>query len=220
MDVVDFDLFYICLQKNDIPAALQLVTRKNANTCSRIGGHGVLALLCCYGPDDPDLLRHFIELGAPIYVSNATSSRPVSALHHAALRGLHRILRVLLNLGDATLTDMPDWANRTPLYMALQTSRGYKHQKKNRDLCALLLLDAGAKVPPTEDFEVPLWVYEFLDMREKLRSGCVALVGVVLKSREHKNKKDVMRIIARCLWATRGYAHKKKKWTINMIDLF
>lgn len=191
MTELDFGEFRSFLRNGDIDAAKRLLTPATAQARDR-DGRGVLWYLCSFGSDDADLLYHFLELGATLELDNSRK-RP-SPLHAAAWRGNFRQLHTLLDLGIPA--NIFDGNRNTPLHYSL-----------GRKKCSRLLLDRGAKLSLLKkDLNIPDWAIDFVLKREKTRKTSVAILGLLKCNSEvtRKNGKDVLCMVAKCVWSSRG----------------
>ena len=191
--MLNFDAFEEYLSDDNVDAAKSIVTPANAQARRARDGYGVVFYLCWYGPNDPGLLHHFVKLGATLELDSAFIRD--SPLHAAAFRGNYKQMRALLDLGVPV--DIFCSYNYTPLYYSL----GYQKRK-----CTRLLLDAGAKLGCAKQDLVPNWVYDFVTKREQTRTFSVIILGLLRCNSKvtGQNGKDILRIVARCLWGLRG----------------
>lgn len=205
--VMDFDEFIDCLSRGEVAKAAKMVTTRNVNCRSHLN-FGVVLLLCRFGPDDPELLRHFAYLGASLEMVKRSST----SLHWATTHNKPKLVRALLDLG-ANVNTRNSWG-----LSALQWCR------QDDQTCSILLLDAGAEIP----FCPAMHKYQcFMTTREKARSASIAILclhrlfsksmttrkkarsaSVAILHRRHQQlfskTKDVLRVVARCVWSTRG----------------
>lgn len=179
------------LQYGPIDEAIACITSSNANSRDSFG-LGVVSNLCYYGPDQPEVLKHFLQLGATLELTNAGERS--TPLHCATYGNQPRLLRALLDLG--TPVDIVDRSNFTSLHNAFVI---------NVCACAKVLLDAGAK--PSKCFDkTPLWVWDYLVKRDCKRATCCIVLGLQRFCSSNTiggNGRDVLKMIARCIWATR-----------------
>lgn len=197
--MICFLKFANCLKYNDIDAAKQLVTCLNVN--DRAPHIDVIDCICSDGPDNPALLRYFMDLGYVFkHESLLFSSSP---LYVAATHCKPNLLRALIDM-------------RKPEQFVLDAALGFAlldddRYHKNR-LCACILVDAGARRDETK-WRYLLssdWVYDFATARKNARTASLIVLSI---KRLHSgiigiNANDVLRIIARCIWSTRGH----KRW--------
>lgn len=164
-----------------------LITKENVTTV--FGGHCVLTYVCWYGPDDPDILLYCVGLGASVqrHVGNK------APIHFAAQSGKCKLVRTLIDLGVSV--NQETQTGSTVLDFTLLRS--------NR--CTELVLDAGGV--QTSVVNLPQWAKNFINQRKQHRTNALILIG--LKQCRSKtigfNGKDVMRVIARCIWSMRGW---------------
>ena len=169
-------------------------TTANANICSARGFTPLHAVCENNLTDSAVLVCHLLDCGADI---NAHDRDGWSALHSAAWTRNLNCLRVLLRRGASM--EPKDLNGLTPLAMTLD--RGYRE-------CATLLLDWGAQLSLVGvDVEVPEWARTYVGGRERARMAAVVLLGSRRKHRSPvlaSNAMDVIRLIAKVLWSTRG----------------
>lgn len=115
------------------------------------------------------------------------------------------MMRVLLDFGVAADEVSGTW-HSTPLHTAL-ASREWEG--------ARMLLDAGAQLRNASSTikkvsELPPRIVEmaetFVAARENTRAGCIVILGLRRANAATigNNGNDVLRMVARCLWSTRG----------------
>lgn len=194
MSELDFNSFKSYLNIGDIDAAKRLVTPANVQTRDRYD-YGVLWYFCWYGPDDPGLLFHFMELGVTLELDSVGWRS--SPLHQTAGCGKPRLLRALLDLGIPV--DILNCDKVTPLFWSLMGDQVE---------CAWLLLDAGAQLSFVEKVGtfIPEWVREFVTKREQTRTSSVIILGLLRCNSKvtGQNGRDVLKMVARCMWRLRG----------------
>lgn len=174
--------------------------------------HGVLTHVCEFGPDDPDLLHHFIKLGATLELDSVGIRG--GPIHSATATNKPKILHTLLELG--TPVNLGSYR-----YTPLDNAFGFKFGEeanangytvgaiyKESRLCAKILLDAGAQ-PSECKRNVPQWIYDYVSTREKTRASAIAVLGLLLcRSSVISGGKyigrDVLCVVARCVWSLRG----------------
>lgn len=204
MNPVDFDAFVELLEKNDIVGAKAMIDTGNVLSTDR-KGDGIVAILCWDGPDDPELLRHFVALGAPLEIQKNMRSFRISSLHYAAAQNKPKLIRSLLDIAGADCVNVLDPYGRTPLRQSFNSAFVE---------CGKVLIDAGADLFIVGSMYRREWVSEFVASREEARSASVVVLGLLRCSGAHKslcgNGKDVIRIVARCIWSTRGHNGWKK----------
>lgn len=168
----------------------EMLTTANVKLSDHVGC-GVVWHICYYQTnDDTDLLRHALSLGAPLV---QCGSGYWSALHNVTRKNQPKKARMLIDFGmDPNITIR----NETPL------------QWTCNKLCMKVLLDAGANpTRPKGSIEIQTWIYDFLESRQQKREVAIAVLG--LKQCESHiigrfNGVNVLQLIARCIWATRG----------------
>lgn len=179
-----------------INSAKRMVTSQNV-LCVDDDGITVIQAYCMCGPDDANVLRHFMDLGATL--SWTTNYSPLCL---AAQRGSKEITRALLTVGACV--DEKGGCDVTPLdiaiYYVMKANRRYYSHRN----CALLLIDAGANISLVRD-TIPKWALDFVEARNKARGGSLVIMGLVMcRSRSiGQNGKDVLKMIARCVWKER-----------------
>lgn len=201
---IDFTRLMCSFEDRNIVQALSCVTHENVMNLDP-QGDCVLVYLCWVGPDDPDLLRHFIKLGASL-----SASKGFTPFQMAARENKPKLLRALLDYSDA--------AN----YMNLRTTHHYTSpiefccNGQDKIECAKILIDAGAKLPKQKHIGVVLDVVlqNFIETRRTTRSAAIMILGLK-RCRSSVlgggNGGDILRVIARCVWSTRGLVTKKVK---------
>lgn len=164
----------------------QIASRKNIHR-----GHCVATIFCSYAKDDLVLLSQLVSLGVS-FMFQVSKNRWNAPIHFAAKNNKVKIVRALIDM-DKVNVNMGNGGNYTPLRFALNNAN-----------VAKILLDAGAHY----DKNAPQWVRDFMLRREKTRLVCIVVLGqllcrgsIVLQS---GNGRDVLRMVARCIWSTRG----------------
>lgn len=202
---LDFFAFNKCLEKGNFVGAKQLVCPENGNQIDPMTQRSVLSLYCIMNdaPDDPDIIHYFVHCGAPIRDVPCEEKAWLHPIHYAAINNKPKFARALLDHGAEV--NMPsNEVGCTALFWAI------RHQSWT---CAKVLIDAGALY---YDFQIvascvngakPL--DQFIVTREQTRSVAIVVLGLhscgsgtVIGSH---NGKDVLRMIARCVWGTRGH---------------
>lgn len=131
---------------------------------------------------------------------NVVDNDGETPLHAAARRGIADVCRLLVAAGNAI--DVVDNNGFTPLYWALCYD---KHD------VAELLLDRGARldrVKLDDDLKsIPEWAVSFVASRNACRSSCWAVLELARRRSRviGGNRRDVLRLIAKCMWELRLY---------------
>lgn len=194
VNATKFDWFHFTkhLKEKNIEAAKQLITPENIHSKTAI-----LALerVCSDGPDDPLLVKHFFDMGLIVPQSRF---RGPKFLDLAVTNDFHRSLHVLLdhlpiNEKDNNF-DEEDGNFDTPLEIVFS--------KNNCAYCLRVLMDAGAKPTRYMMKEQP-WIKQFVYSRTLARECALALLCVPRMRGKVNVTRDVMRIVARCVWSTR-----------------
>lgn len=188
-EVLEFEkAWMVALKTKNIALAKKIVTKKNAETHFP-GRHCVLTYLCFLGPDDPQLLHHCVQSGASV-MTHVGDKTP---LHFAATNGKHALVRALLDLG-ASVNQQTMVGKQTALDLT------------DDDKCIKTLLEAGGKF--SQPCNKYWWTLFFSQTREASRVESIIVLG--LKHCGSKtignNNRDVLRMVARCVWARRGRA--------------
>lgn len=184
--------FELCCVRNDVDGIKLIAESKDISQVFS-DGSSVTWMFLQYVPENPEILKILLENGAP-RTSNSTYHFP--PLMKATSLSKWISMRVLLNAG-------------------CNVNEPHQHQRAidiaidNNDITGLkLLLDAGANPSYARRQNVPFWVHEFMSNREQTRSQCICVLGlkrVRSRSLGCANGTDVLRIIARCVWETRGH---------------
>lgn len=209
MEGVDvFDVFAKLLENGDINGARHLFAYPSA-TLKGVQGHGVLTHVCEFGPDDPDLLRHFIEMGATLELDS--SHIRGGPIHSAAATNKPKMLRMLLDLGTPanlfsyryTPLDNTFGFNSGELANAFAFKLLICYEESR--MCAKILLDAGAQLSECKR-DVPQWVHEYVSTRKKTRAASIAILGLLVCKSSVIScvGRDILRVLARCVWSMRG----------------
>lgn len=190
--------FMELLVNGNIAAATKLVTPLNTHEVSDDRGYGILYWFCSYAPDTQEsvnALHEILEIGCPVF-----SGHDWSILHVAVYHDKPIIARALLDLGNVEVQiDKVDQHGNTPLYLAL-TNEKWRSAK--------LLLDAGANLESVGTCRHAIVACEFVAARLKARTASVAMLGLKhcqCQTTIGCNGKDVLRVIARCIWESRGH---------------
>lgn len=193
-----------CLERGDEVQAWSLISPQNVKCVDHMG-HGVLSYVCCFTEnDDPTIIHHCIGKGASI--DTDSHGKRLSLLHITAQKGKNKMLRALLDFGVLDVNGH-DRDGRTPLYHTF---------RRGDTKCARVLLDAGARSTFVKEWQTTFFIesrgQEFVIAREMARLAAVTVMGVarcksiVLSG----NGKNVLWLIARCVWETRGH---QDNWT-------
>lgn len=187
--------------KDNGEKAKKLVTTSNAAARNAMG-YGIITFLCAYGPDDPELLRHFFELGATLELDN--NGKRGSPLHYAVHRNKPNLVRTLLQMGVPI--------NITDGYGMIPFSYAFRNgctDTPGNGLCAKILADTGL-VSVVEGNTMVMgfgkkWSEGFMEARDRARTVSVIILGLIKSGNNiFGNGKDVLRVIARCTWSSRG----------------
>lgn len=198
--VIDFNALGQELARDNVDAVKALVTRENVASvdwrgAGAAGGADVIVTLCTYGCDNPTILRYFLGLGAP--------TQNCSIIFVCVLRGKPKLLRVLM---DATKYVAKDDQFFWPCERVNALMPLLHHALFINSACARVLLDAGAKLHQIKwtmknpDFE---WVHDFMNKRECARTSAAIVLGIV-RCGSRVLCRDMLKLIARCVWETRG----------------
>lgn len=191
-DKIDFMKLIRYFEDNNIEEALRIVTRENILSRDR-SGDGVLVYLCRKGPDDPSLVRHFVGLGAE------TSALGIgwSPLQIAANYHKPKLLRALLDVNIKDVNVVTQFRSAQILYFS----------PKQHCECIRILVDAGSEIPAY----LNVFLHEFVTKRNETRTAAIMILGLKrCRSRVigKSNGGDVLRLIARAVWSTRGLVRK------------
>lgn len=193
---MDFHALRNLLDDNNVEALKQLVTTTNTNEKDE-DNEGIIMRLCrCFEYDDPDLLHLFIARGASLDAYGF-----YSPLHIATHNDKPMLVRALLDVGLFVLLNTHDYDKDTPLDCALRLQQSKR--------CARELVDAGAKPNNcTKLFLASEWLQTFIAKRENARTAAIIFLGLLRCNsgvlRSSKNGRDVLLIVARCIWSKRG----------------
>lgn len=190
---LDFNVFDAHLECGATEAALSLVTKENARSLD-INGFGVMVSFCANGPDNPEMLRRLMDLGVPLH-----DKRTPTPIFEAVASNKTKLVRFLLDIGTHVDTRSND--GNTALDYALMLPVGKE--------CVRLLLDAGANIQKLHN-GIPQWAHEFIETRKKVRDAAIVVLGVLRCCGANAkmlcgNGKDVLCVIARGVWSTRGH---------------
>lgn len=184
--------------------AMDIITA--APRAKDLHGHGFVFNICRYGnrSTDVNLLRHALRLECPALTT--CGGCDYSPLHWATDNP--DMIRILLDYG-VPVDLVCGMMMITPLASSLS---------KGDWPSARMLIDAGADLAKAIPSDMPpkKRIVEHLKLfvatREKTRMGCIAVLGLLRANAAtlgRNNGKDILRMIARCLWATRGIKLKE-----------
>lgn len=193
----DYSSRNIIWAKFTINDARSMFTPKNVNIRDK-NGLTALRWFLTLGPDDVEILRYFVGIGASLEPEDEESF-----LHCvSSFRDKHRLANELINMGiSPNIKHGGTDSNHTPLFCAI-----FNDKRKT----IKLLLDRGAKFDEVLKHALKLkispWLEEFLKNRENIRSNSLVILGLKTANSTvlGDNGKDVLQIIARCVWGMRG----------------
>lgn len=201
MENIDFELLEQLFTSNDIETIKKVITRNNVNdTDGQFGS--VVHYACKYGPDDPRALYYFASIGIRGDLMENANQSFWAPIHRAAMHGQFQLVKALVQLGvSVNLLD----CGRTPLDSMMVMEKLHNADMK---MC-MYLLDIGATSShPIDDCKLVV----FVSNREATRNASIIVLGLhrcrctkALKG----NGKDVLLMIARCLWSIRGQLYEK-----------
>lgn len=199
------ELFTLRLQLENVSGAFELLTRHNV--FFRHKDLGVLWSFCvfCKG-DDVQLFRQILTLAGDEWRKLIDEGKCL--LHSAIMHQKPRIARELVQLGVSI--EMPNAMGVTPLQEAIEYLTPQKEEMAN------MLLDAGAKISllPTRLQTSSKFLCSFVAQRDRAQSATIAFLGLRrCRSRVlgGSNGVDVLRMVARCVWALR---RNKALWVV------
>lgn len=188
----DWNNFKYRIQQKDFDGAKGMLPADM--TIRDLFGYGIVDYICHWtkNNDGCNLLRHV--LGATFDVEKCCG-------YHAIVEKSDRNLEELLNFGhpiEGTFLTIDNTISL--LEIAIIVGQTY---------CARLLIDRGAQLKNVNTNYHFEWAVFFVSSREKTRGGALAILGLLLcRSRSivsSGNGKDVLRMISRCVWSTRGH---------------
>lgn len=197
-DIVDHEILRNCFTHRDVVGIKSLITTENVKKVDATG-LGVVWFFLHHGPDDPEILKLLVDAGAPLY--NEYSSGFYTPLIKAAARRRNKCIRALLDMGypvDRLCT------NQTALQLAIA---------HDNDEGVKILLDAGASLKNLTNV-IPGWIKGFMNRHRQTRKNCRIILGLKRarsRSLGCNNGVDILRMIARCVWETRGHDVNEKK---------
>lgn len=190
---MDFGLLIRVLVNKNVEDVKQYITPVNVHDVDEEGDE-VAWYIFNYGPDDPSLVSYLVECG---YHANENKM-----VLRAIRSNKPKILRALLD--DYSVSPKNDWLETAILYHNTHIIR--------------VLIDAGVSVtvPVTShswSIQYPEFINRFITKRNHTRTISVIVIGLkTLCARSDAlqgNGKDVLVMIARCIWSTRGHETEK-----------
>lgn len=216
MSSIDFDVFNYQLDRaRHAPTAEQqmsafikldeMVTPENVLSRDEANEDGVIAHISggCENDHEIDgiLILMFLARGASLEL-DVSKIHHYTPLHFAAWYGKSSVIKLLLDVGVPR--DILDAKKHTALYWA---------SCKANNECCNVLVDAGAQLMTKHRHHSVMYNSDFLRSRECARvASCVILALKRCKSnvlRNSGNGNNVLLVIARCVWQTRG---QEKEW--------
>lgn len=157
--------------------------------------NGVLSYVCVGATEQIAFVQHCVQLGGTATLELDSNGIRMSPLHHAAMSGHLRIIRFLLDLGIPV--DITDHGARTPLSCAIQMG--------NLSVCRLLV-DAGARTDKLAPWQIyPISDWRFPQQREYARKASIVTLAILrCGGKTGGNGKNILTIIARCVWESRA----------------
>lgn len=171
-------LFTTLLKDDRIEKAKEYIT---ADMLDERGYNSIVNKLCVYGPDDPELLQYLLDRGA---VLDCVAMLLTSALDSAK----SRLVRAILDRVDRVASSI------------------FVFESAAKRLCVLHLLDAGVRVYSCGHLGDPNWIQYLTDTRHRVRTASLVVL-CAKRARSNVmgiNGVDILRVIARCVWGTRG----------------
>jgi hypothetical protein len=166
---------------------LDLIREKIPSCKDTILGYSLLDLACSRidVPDDATLIRLLAQEYDRAHLDHSLSL--------ASISGKVNCVRVLLAFGAKIETQLYD-KGKPPLGLALD----WNHWD-----CARVLLDHGALRFNANTY-LPPSLLAFMAHRERARCAAVAFMGATTKGRRIFLDRNVLQLIGRWVWATRG----------------
>lgn len=205
-DRIDFVLLQKSLKANNVAEVKRHVTRHNVNDVDEDGvsAVGYVCMPDAIGDDTADLIKYFVHLGMQRNNIENVTRTYWCPIHRAASNGKKEIVRALVQSGVSV--DFID-AGRTPLCHLFAE----RHSNTLSRKMIIFLLDLGAD-PLLARFvqdpiTLPQYAYDFIQHRGETRLATIIVLGLRRTSKsvlESGNGKDVLCLIARCLWSLRG----------------
>lgn len=168
--------FSVFLRCRQWDEAKKLITQENIHFEDEYGD-GISAYFCCNGPDDPDMFLYYLNLGMTI---------DREAIYQVAVNAKPRLLNLLIQLQEPF-----DKA------MVLNWVALGDHEKRKdgfSSMCAKILIDAGAE--PFQPHQL------YVKARTLVKKASIIIIGLKRMNILHK---DVLLVVARCVWHTRFY---------------
>lgn len=195
----------------DLTSALaNLPNADLAHILLEVGDEDIIRSVCRYGPDDPTIIQYFLGLGAPLYTCWSTRPFYKASIYYAAFNGNVKQIQELVRVGVSV-----DFNDRKTVLSCVLKKLWNGSFYNNEDLVrsAICLIDLGAKyVPLSEEF---MWIQEFVESKHATQHACIIILGLQRCCRNDNvlqgNGKDILRVIARCLWSLRGFNEKKSE---------
>lgn len=182
MERIINDHFLFLLFQNKHEEAIECLTPENANERDS-NDRGVLESFVLYGPDGPNGVAMLHRL-----LSKGVKLNRVEPLNFAAARQKVDLVRALLDWRAPIGHNVISWA-------VFGFER--EEERKKSDICVKMLIDAGAT--PSHIISMP-----FYESRLLAREAAIAILCLQTQKRGG-GAKDALRIIARCVWGTRGH---------------
>lgn len=178
---------------------------------NRIDANSIFLLtqICRENVINYDLLHHALSLiDVPRVCKRVGLSRQLQAVCKTNANA--KCVRLFIDHGYPV--DTINAYGETPLFCALYNS-AYA--------CAVVLLDAGAKpgMRNVKGTQIPKWAHRFVAARINARAAAIAVLCLTrVGSRVvGNNGRDVLRIIARCVWSTRfDDKYERFAWRIKI----
>lgn len=148
------------------------------------------------------VLDHCVAIGIQDHITDCSCCSPI---HYAVLHGCSpKCIRALLDLGTN-----PNRKNEHGISVMDMCTRMDLEEYDTYHLQALcVLIDAGA---PLSD-GLPQSLSDFVVRREASRAASLIVLGLNRCDCDcGGNGRDVLRVISRCVWSTRGYRSNLKK---------
>lgn len=199
--VLNFVYFKLCLLSDRIDDLKKMLTTQNITDVGESGS--TIDYLCKFGPNNRELTKHFLRLGAPTRDHDL-----FTAVYHEK----HEVLRALLDHG--LNVDTTPMRKITPLGVV------FLNFNQVDAACCKVLIDAGAQISNTEKEvrfrggHVPRPATSFVKTRIATRATSMAMLQLARRRSQvfgGYNGREVLEMIARCVWETRGHTQEKPK---------